>query len=183
MKCTAECGAASVGLPSGPDSSAIAAGATIINDVWGFKRDPAIAQVVAESGVVVVLMHNRSQSQNAVHVAGIGGRYVDVQYENLMQDVTRELMDSITLALAAGVAPTRIIIDPGLGFGKTMEQNLELIDRLGELRRLGEEQASDEEQEHQKLTRTAAPGDSRKTGTTMSTPPPAKATHPAVFPA
>ena len=116
---------------------AIAAGATIINDVWGFKRDPALAQVVAESGVVVVLMHNRSQSQNAVHVAGIGGRYVDVQYENLMQDVTRELMDSITLALAAGVAPTRIIIDPGLGFGKTMEQNLELIDRLGELRRLG----------------------------------------------
>ncbi|MEI7642809.1 MAG: dihydropteroate synthase [Chloroflexales bacterium] len=116
---------------------ALAAGATIINDVWGFKLDPDMAQVAAESGAAVVLMHNRSRSQDAIQDAVVGGRYVGVQYDDLMQDIAREITESVALALAAGVAPTQIIIDPGLGFGKTVAQNLELIDRLGELRRLG----------------------------------------------
>jgi dihydropteroate synthase len=116
---------------------ALAAGATIINDVWGFALDPALAQVAATSGAAVVLMHNRSHPTNAVHEATLGGRYVGIHYADLMGEVACELQASIDLALAAGVAPERIIIDPGLGFGKTVQQNLELLDRLGELRQLG----------------------------------------------
>lgn len=116
---------------------ALAAGAVIINDVWGFRLDPAMAQVAAESGAAVVLMHNRSRPQEAIQDARLGGRYVGVHYDDLMQEIARELAESITLALAAGVAPAQVMIDPGLGFGKTVEQNLELIDRLGELRQLG----------------------------------------------
>ncbi|NTW03939.1 MAG: dihydropteroate synthase [Oscillochloris sp.] len=116
---------------------ALAVGATIINDVWGFKLDPAMAQVAAEYGAAVVLMHNRSQPKDTIQDALLGGRYVGVHYDDLLQDVARELTESLTLAHTAGVAPAQIILDPGLGFGKTVEQNLELIDRLGELRRLG----------------------------------------------
>lgn len=116
---------------------ALAAGATIINDVWGFKLDPAMAQVAAEYGAAVVLMHNRSRPKDTIQDALLGGRYVGVHYDDLLQDVARELTESLTLAHTAGVAPAQIILDPGLGFGKTVEQNLELIDRLGELRRLG----------------------------------------------
>jgi dihydropteroate synthase len=116
---------------------ALAAGASIINDVWGFMLDPALAQVAAASGAAVVLMHNRSRPTDAVHETMLGGRYVGVHYADLMGEIARELQVSIELALAAGIAPERIIIDPGLGFGKTVEQNLELLDRLGELRQLG----------------------------------------------
>ena len=69
--------------------------------------------------------------------AQLGGRYVGVDYEDLMADIARELHESIDLALLAGVAPERIIVDPGIGFGKTVEQNLELVDRLAELQTLG----------------------------------------------
>ena len=116
---------------------ALAVGATMINDVWGFRRDPAMAHVAVEFGAAVVLMHNRSQRKDVIHDAVVGGRYVGVQYDDIMQDIARDLAESVALALAAGVVPAQIIIDPGLGFGKTVEQNVELIDRLGELRRLG----------------------------------------------
>ncbi len=116
---------------------AIEAGATIVNDVWGLRMDSAMAQVVAASGVAVVLMHNRSKPKDAAQSAQLGGRYVGVEYEELMRDIQRELTGSVELALAAGVKPERIIIDPGIGFGKTVEQNLELVDRLGELREIG----------------------------------------------
>ncbi len=116
---------------------ALMAGASIINDVWGFTHDPALAHVAAASGAAVVLMHNRSHPSNAVHEAAIGGRYVGIHYDDLLGEIACELQASINLALAAGVAPERIIIDPGLGFGKTVEQNFELLDRLGELRQLG----------------------------------------------
>jgi dihydropteroate synthase len=116
---------------------AIEAGATIVNDVWGLRMDSAMAQVVAASGVAVVLMHNRSKPKDAAQSAQLGGRYIGVEYEELMRDIQRELTGSVELALAAGVKPERIIIDPGIGFGKTVEQNLELVDRLGELREIG----------------------------------------------
>lgn len=116
---------------------AVAAGATIINDVWGFQRDPAMAAVAAETGAAVVLMHNRSQPQQAVQEAGLGGRYVGVHYTDLIPDIARALQASIDRALAAGVAHERIIIDPGIGFGKTVEQNLALIDQLDALQQLG----------------------------------------------
>ena len=116
---------------------ALEAGAMMINDVWGLRMDPEIARVAAESGAAVVLMHNRSRPKDAAQEARLGGRYVGVHYEDLMRDIARELQASIDLALAAGVSPERIIIDPGIGFGKTVEQNLELLDRLGELKSLG----------------------------------------------
>ncbi len=116
---------------------AIEAGAVIVNDVWGLRMDSAMAQVVADSGVAVVLMHNRSQPKDEAQSAQLGGRYVGVEYEELLSDIKRELRESAELALAAGVKPERIIIDPGIGFGKTVEQNLELVDRLGELKDLG----------------------------------------------
>ncbi len=116
---------------------AVAAGATMINDVWGLRMDPDMARVAAETGAAVVLMHNRSQPKDAVQEARLGGRYVGVRYEDLIGDIRRELQASVDLALAAGVRPERILLDPGLGFGKTVEQNLELVRRFGEFRALG----------------------------------------------
>lgn len=136
--------AAAVSVPISIDTykaevarQAIEAGATIVNDVWGLRMDPALAQVVADSGVAAVLMHNRSKPKDAAQSAQLGGRYIGVEYEELMSDIKRELRESIELALRAGVKPERIIVDPGIGFGKTVEQNLELVDRLGELKDLG----------------------------------------------
>jgi dihydropteroate synthase len=93
--------------------------------------------VVAKTGAAVVIMHNRSRPKDAVQEERLGGRYLGVHYDDLMADIARELQESIDLALAAGVAPERILLDPGIGFGKTVEQNLELIRRLGELTALG----------------------------------------------
>lgn len=116
---------------------AVEAGATIINDVWGLRMDSDMARVVADTGVAVVLMHNRSRPKDAAQQAQLGGRYVGVEYDDLLGDISRELQESIDLALAAGVAREKILIDPGIGFGKTVEQNLELVYRLRELRALG----------------------------------------------
>ena len=116
---------------------ALKAGAGWINDVWGLRADPDMAGVAAESGAPVILMHNASRPADAELQARLGGRYVGVHYADLLADVSRELMESVELAKAAGVHPDRIILDPGIGFGKTVEQNLELVDRLGEIRALG----------------------------------------------
>ncbi|MBI4768958.1 MAG: dihydropteroate synthase [Chloroflexi bacterium] len=116
---------------------AVEAGASIINDVWGLRMDPEMARVAAESGAAVALMHNRSRPKDAAQEARLGGRYVGVQYDDLLAEIAAELQGSVDLALAAGVAPERIIVDPGIGFGKTVEQNLELVDRLRELRAMG----------------------------------------------
>jgi len=116
---------------------AIEAGASMVNDVWGLRMDPDMAKVVAEYNVPVVVMHNRSHPKNAVQEARLGGRYVGVEYQDLMADIVRELEYSIGLALDAGVDFEKIIVDPGIGFGKTVEQNLEILRRLGELKVLG----------------------------------------------
>ncbi len=116
---------------------AIEAGASIINDVWGLRMDNDMARVAAESSVPVILMHNRSKPKDAVQEAQLGGRYIGVEYNELLGDIKRELSDSVEMALQAGVKEDCIIIDPGIGFGKTVEQNLELVDRLGELKELG----------------------------------------------
>jgi dihydropteroate synthase len=116
---------------------AIEAGASMVNDVWGLRMDPDMAKVVAEYNVPVVVMHNRSHPKNAVQEARLGGRYVGVEYQDLMADIVRELEYSIGIALDAGVDFEKIIVDPGIGFGKTVEQNLEILRRLGELKVLG----------------------------------------------
>ena len=100
---------------------ALDAGACIINDIWALRQDPNMAALVSERGVPVVLMANMRGYQK----------------REIVSDVVRFLAHSIDLALAAGVAWERIIIDPGIGFGTTPEENLTLLRRLGELRVLG----------------------------------------------
>ncbi|MBI3980157.1 MAG: dihydropteroate synthase [Chloroflexi bacterium] len=119
---------AEVGLPVSVDTSkaavawrALEHGAALVNDVWGLQRDPAMARVIAEHGVPVVLMHNQTHTE----------------YREVVSDVVDWLSRSIDLALGAGIAWENLIVDPGIGFGKTLEHNLEILDRLGEIRRLG----------------------------------------------
>ncbi len=116
---------------------AIMHGAKMINDVWGFHADPDMAAVAAKYGTPVVLMHNRSSWAHAEIKEKLGGRYVGIPYINLIEDIKRELMESVAIAHKAGVSNDKIILDPGIGFGKSVEQNLELVDRLDEIRALG----------------------------------------------
>ena len=95
---------------------AVEAGAAMINDVWGFRRDADMARVASDAGVAVVLMHNQTHT-----------RYADVA-----QDVVAALRQMADDAIAAGVKRENIILDPGIGFGKTPEHNLEIMRRLGE---------------------------------------------------
>ncbi len=101
---------------------AIKAGATIINDVWGAQRDPAIAEVAARTGAPMVLMHNRDKADASLAI---------------IDEVRRFLERSVALATASGVPHSQIVLDPGIGFGKTPEQNLILIKHLQKLRDLG----------------------------------------------
>lgn len=117
--------------------AALRAGADWINDVWGLRADPQLASVAAKTRAAVVLMHNRSKPGDAELRERLGGRYVGVVYEDLLTDVKAELMESVRIALDAGVSAENIILDPGIGFGKTVEQNLELLNRLDEIRALG----------------------------------------------
>jgi len=117
--------------------AALRAGAHIVNDVWGLKVEPELARVAARFQAPVILMHNRSAWAAAEVKERLGGRYVGVPYENLIEEIKAELLESVAIAQQAGVPDERIILDPGIGFGKTVEQNLELLDRLGEIRALG----------------------------------------------
>ena len=101
--------------------AALQAGAHMINDVWGFQYDPRLAEVAAEYDVPVILMHNRQGTE----------------YRDLMGEIMAFLRRSIKIAEDAVVRPEQIIIDPGIGFGKTLEQNLEVLRRLREFRSLG----------------------------------------------
>ncbi len=112
--------------------AALRTGADWVNDVWGLQADADLAGVCARAGVPVVLMHNRSKAGRAVL-----GRYVDVEYTDLLDDVKRELLASVDIAREAGINEENIILDPGIGFGKTVEQNLELLNRLDEVKALG----------------------------------------------
>jgi dihydropteroate synthase len=108
--------------------AALDAGAEIVNDVTALRRDPEIGALCAERGAGLVLMHMqgdpRSMQENPV-------------YGDVVDDVKAFLAERVEAAVAAGVAEERIWLDPGIGFGKTLEHNLELLRRLGELRELG----------------------------------------------
>jgi dihydropteroate synthase len=118
-------------------AAAVEAGASLINDVWGLRMDPQLGEVAARRRVPLVLMHNRGRPKDAVQTERLGGRYQGVEYDDLMGDIIRELRESIDLALEAGVERHSIIVDPGIGFGKTVEQNLRIMADLSELRVLG----------------------------------------------
>lgn len=117
--------------------AALEAGADWVNDVWGLHMDEKMAPLVAERGVPLVIMHNRSRPKDVEQEERLGGRYVGVEYDDLIEDIKREIMESVDLALSQGVEREAIIIDPGIGFGKTVSQNMEIIDRLREFEELG----------------------------------------------
>lgn len=116
---------------------AFKAGAHILNDVWALRADPKLASIAAAFRVPVILMHNRSNPASVEVREKLGNAYIGSEYENLIEDVKRELLASVEIAKKAGVEERRIILDPGIGFGKTREHNLELINRLDEIRALG----------------------------------------------
>lgn len=93
---------------------AVNAGATIINDVWGAKKEPEIAKVAAEFNVPIILMHNRKERH----------------YHNLIEDMISDLKESVRIAIEAGVKEENIVLDPGIGFAKTFEDNLEVMRHL-----------------------------------------------------
>ena len=117
--------------------AALKEGADIINDVWGLRADPALGSVAAAAGVPIILMHNRSNPNNAAVKEQLGGRYIGVEYDDLLEDVKSELMESVSLAHKAGITDQTIILDPGIGFGKTVPQNLKLLNQLDEIKDLG----------------------------------------------
>ena len=100
---------------------AIQAGANLINDIWGFKKDKDMAKVAAKYNVPCCLMHNRDNTE----------------YKNLMEDILNDLKECINIAKDAGVKDENIILDPGIGFGKTYEQNLETMNNLERIKDLG----------------------------------------------
>jgi dihydropteroate synthase len=118
-----------IGLPVSIDTMkakvaawALEAGASIVNDVWGLQRDPDMARVVAEHGATVVVMHNRQATDAAV---------------DIVADVKDFFARSLDLAARAGIADRSIVLDPGVGFGKTPEQSVAVIARLAEFRTFG----------------------------------------------
>jgi dihydropteroate synthase len=117
--------------------AALNAGAHIVNDVWGLRADPQLAPVVAAAGCPVVLMHNRSNPASVEVREKLGNAYLGAEYGDLLEEVKADLLASLEIAKQAGVGDEAIILDPGIGFGKTVRQNLELVNRLDEIRALG----------------------------------------------
>lgn len=112
----------------------IAVGVDLINDIWGLKWDPDMGRVIAEHGVACCLMHNRravvreGDGENAENRFG---------YQNFLEDVKADLAESAELARQAGISREQIILDPGVGFAKSYEQNLAILGRLDSLQSLG----------------------------------------------
>jgi len=101
---------------------ALAAGAAIVNDVWGLQRDSGLARVVAVHRVPVIIMHNRDTADPAI---------------DILADISAFFSRSLEIARRAGIAREKIVLDPGIGFGKTAEQSLTAIARIGELKSFG----------------------------------------------
>lgn len=101
--------------------AALKAGADMVNDIWGLKYDSKVAELIAEYDVPCCLMHNREKAE----------------YQNFQEDMLRDIADSLTIAKKAGIAEDKIILDPGIGFGKTYEHNLIAINHLEWLTELG----------------------------------------------
>ncbi len=114
---------------------AVRAGASMVNDVWGLRGDADMGATVASLNVPVVLMHNR---RSVAQHSSLGGYYGSAAYADVAEDVTRELGDTVARATSCGIAGENIIVDPGIGFGKTPPQNIALMRNLNVLRRLGQ---------------------------------------------
>ena len=112
---------------------ALEAGATMINDQWGLKRDQRLAELAAKRGIPLILMSNQRDKGGY----DVGVRRDTAYYEDVMAEVISSLRKSLELALRMGMPRENIILDPGIGFGKTWQQELEIIRRLEELKELG----------------------------------------------
>ena len=99
----------------------IEAGADLLNDIWGLKWDGTMAKVIADAGIACCLMHNRRENV----------------YNDLVEDVLNDLRESVDLALAAGIAQDKIMLDPGIGFAKDLDQNLSVMKHIGRIKELG----------------------------------------------
>ena len=122
-------GAVGLGIPVSIDTMkakvaawALASGAAIVNDVWGLQRDGDLARVVAEHGVPVIIMHNREAADPSI---------------DIMADIAAFFSRSLDIAIRAGIARENIVLDPGIGFGKTAEQSVTAVARLAELKSFG----------------------------------------------
>lgn len=113
--------------------AAVHAGAAMVNDVWGLGGDPDMGATVAALHVPVVIMHNR---RARTRQSALGGYYGEAAYGDVAEDVTAELADVVAHAKSCGIAAENIIVDPGIGFGKTPQQNIELMGNLDALQRL-----------------------------------------------
>lgn len=102
-------------------SAAIEAGADMVNDIWGLKYDSNMAKLIAQAEVFCCLMHNRTEAI----------------YQNFLQDVYTDLEESVSIAKQAGISNDKIVLDPGIGFGKTLEHNLQLTNHMESLLKLG----------------------------------------------
>jgi dihydropteroate synthase len=116
---------------------ALQAGAHIVNDVWALRADADMAAVLVKHNAPVILMHNRSNPASVEVRQRLGNAYIAADYNNIMEDVMRDLLDSVRIAKQAGVPDEHILLDPGIGFGKTVAQNLDIINQLHEIRSLG----------------------------------------------
>jgi dihydropteroate synthase len=101
---------------------AIQAGASIVNDIWGFQRDPELAHVAAEAGAAAVLMHNRESLDGSL---------------DIVEDMLRFFERSLAIARGAGLSDDRVVLDPGIGFGKTLRQQFQAMAGLPRLKSLG----------------------------------------------
>lgn len=99
----------------------IEAGADLLNDIWGLKWDGTMAKVIADAGIACCLMHNRRENV----------------YNDLVEDVLNDLRECVDLALAAGIAQDKIMLDPGIGFAKDLDQNLSVMKHIGRIKELG----------------------------------------------
>ena len=101
--------------------AALEAGADLVNDIWGFKYDPHMAKLTAEYQAACCLMHNRNAAE----------------YQNFLEDFMNDMQECIRIAKEAGIPDDKIILDPGVGFGKNYEMNLEIIQKVGKMQELG----------------------------------------------
>lgn len=101
--------------------AALEAGADLVNDIWGFKYDPHMAKLTAEYQAACCLMHNRNAAE----------------YQSFLEDFMNDMQECIRIAKEAGIPDDKIILDPGVGFGKNYEMNLEIIQKVGKMQELG----------------------------------------------
>jgi len=116
---------------------ALTAGASIVNDIWGLRKDPELANVISKRQSAVILMHNSSQPLDTETNELLGSRYKSTLYNDFLPSIRADLENSVSIARNANIDKANIIIDPGIGFGKSVTQNTRLINELNYFTELG----------------------------------------------